>query len=192
MGRVSSGGLGARGRVACLRSAHLYCTIQAWGVTPERGGKPGSPPRGVLARGITDINATGFFKGRNRTGEKKGAWQLAKDVELLNYDHSPWKVLLRHYRCQEPQGLRQTPRPCVWRRPLTGAVADQIGHDARWDWRCCRLERKVRLAMQQRFLAPTTDRASAGDTDCVPPRRALAGDTDSVSPRDPTDLSQID
>ena len=152
-----------------MRSAHLYCTIQAWGVTPERGGKPGSPPRGVLARGITDINATGFFKGKNRAGVEKGIWHLVKDAELVNYDHSPWKVLLRHYRCQEPQGLRQTPRPCVWRRPLTGALADQIGHDARWDWRDCRMERKVRLASQHRALVPTTDRASAGDTESVPP-----------------------
>ena len=151
-----------------MRSAHLYPTIQAWGVTPERGGKPGSPPRGVLARGITDIDATGLYGGKNRPVEAKGAWRLCKEIELLNYDNSPWTVLLRSYNCQEPNGMKQAPRPCVWRRPITGARADLIGKDSRWDWRDCKTERKVRLASQHRALVPTTDRASAGATDCVP------------------------
>jgi hypothetical protein len=94
---------------------------------------------------------------------------LCNEIELLNYEASPWVVLLRAYNCQEPDGMKQTPRPCVWRRPITGPKADQIGKDARWDWRDCRMERKVRLASQHRALVPTTDRASAGDTESVPP-----------------------
>ena len=133
------------------------------GVTPERGGKPGSPPRGVLARGITDVDATGEYGGKNRPKEEKGAWRLCNDVELLNTEISPWKVLLRAYKCHEPGGIRRPPCPCVWRRPITGAVADLIGRDARWDWRDSKAERKVRLNSQHRVLAETTDRASAGE-----------------------------
>ena len=104
---------------------------------------------------------------------------MVKDAELVQYDRSPWTVLLRHYGVQEIAGLRQAPRPCCWRRPLTGALADDIARGARWDWRCCRLERKVRLAMQNRFLAPTIDRASAGDTNCVPARRDTPEDAEA-------------
>ena len=104
---------------------------------------------------------------------------MVKNAELVNDDRSPWVVLLRHYGVWEPAGMRQGPRPCCWRRPLTGACADDVARGARWDWRSCRLERKVRLAMQDRFLAPTTDRMARGDSHCAGRRRASAGDIES-------------
>ena len=104
---------------------------------------------------------------------------MAKDAELLNKETSPWMVLLTHYGVRRQPGLRQGLRPCCWRRPPTGACADDLLRGARWDWRSCRLERKVRLAMQDRYLAPTTDRMARGDTHCAGRRRASAGDPES-------------
>ena len=106
-------------------------------------------------------------------------WRMALDAELVNYKTSPWRVLLEHYGCVKVPGLRRGARPCCWRRPLTGPCADNVARGARWDWRSCRVERKVRLAMQGRYLAPTTDRLARGDTHCVPRRRASAGDLES-------------
>ena len=106
-------------------------------------------------------------------------WRLAKDAELVNYKNSPWRVLLTHYGVWQQPGLRQGLRPCCWRRPPTGACADDLLRGARWDWRSCRLERKVRLAMQNRYLAPTTDRLARGDSHCAGRRGASAGDIDS-------------
>ena len=124
----------------------------------NQGGNPGgyqASARGVLARGITDVDATGNYKPKNKPMEVKGLWRLAADAEKVNHADTPWSQLLMSYNCSTPGGIRRAPRPCVWRRPITGAVADAIGKDSRWDWRDCKTERRVRLALQHRDPAPT-------------------------------------
>ena len=101
---------------------------------------------------------------------------MAKDAQLVNVETSPWRVLLLFYGCVKEPGLRRGLRPCCWRRPLTGPCADSVARGARWDWRSCKVERKVRLALQGRHLAPTTDRLARGETQCVPRGRASADD----------------
>ena len=125
----------------------------------NQGANPGgyqASARGVLARGITDVTATGIYKPKGGSvTEVKGLWRLARDAEKVNNKKTAWYQLLVSYGTSEDcGGVQRNPPPCVWRRPPTGAVADAIGKDSRWDWRDCTTERRVRLAMQHRDTAP--------------------------------------
>ena len=117
-----------------------------------------------LTRGITDVKATGQFLAKGSQGPPvtKNVWDLAVSAELVGKKEKPWYALLTEAGVT-PTGAVSKFRPCVWRRLGTGPIADQIGKDSRWDWRSAPCERRVRLIMQSRDVAPTSEaRASAG------------------------------
>ena len=92
----------------------------------------------------------------------KNVWDLAVSAELVGKKEKPWYALLTEAGVT-PTGAVLKSRPCCWRRLGTGPIADQIGKDSRWDWRSAPCERRVRLMMQSRVVAPTSEaRASAG------------------------------
>ena len=153
------------GRRAGLRARGLpplnYPTIQARGFTPGRVGKTtGANPggyqaiaRGELARGIT----YGFVIGMYRHGSQgsqvrpKGIWQLAKAVQQAQFQQCPWSRLFMHYEYfpdeEGTSGPGHRP-PTTWRRPPCGIAC--ISQYNRWEGRNPKVEREVRLAMQQR------------------------------------------
>ena len=117
-----------------------------------------------VTRGITDVKATGQFLPRGSQGPPvtKNVWDLAVSAELVGKKEKPWYALLTEAGVT-PTGAVSRFRPCVWRRIGTGPIADRIGKDSRWDWRSAPCERRVRLMMQSRDVAPTSEaRASAG------------------------------
>ena len=90
-----------------MGSAPIYPTIQARGFTPVRVGKTtgANPwgyqaiPRGILARGITDVAATGSYSAK-QTGvpkREKGVWELADATCLVNRRGLPFYVLLKYH-----------------------------------------------------------------------------------------------
>ena len=110
-------------------------------------------PWGVLARGITD----GFVIGNYRHGSQnsqvrpKGIWDLAGAVQQAQDQQCPWSRLFMHYEYYpDPDrtfGPGRRP-PTTWRRPPCGIAC--ISRFNRWEGRNAKVEREVRLAMQQR------------------------------------------
>ena len=85
----------------------------------------------------------------------RGIWHFLDAIQQAKFPDSPWSVLLRQYGCERDALQRVAPCPCVWRRPVTGAVAKPgESSSSRWDWRNATSEREVRLALQHRVLAP--------------------------------------
>ena len=158
---VGSDGLGAKGGVACLGSAPIYPTIQASGFTPVRVGKTtGANPggyqaiaRGILARGITDVLATGTYvaKQQGSAPRVKGVWELADSICLLKVG-SPFFVLLKYFEaCPAEWVPGQIRLPNTWRRPPTGLASTPFQRGSR-PVRNTFAERAVRLAGQSRAL----------------------------------------
>ena len=68
------------------------------------------------------------------------------------YLDSPWTLLLNRYNCYRDGPPLHAPCPCTWRRPVGGAQSDTEVREYRWDWRDCKAERNIRLALQHREL----------------------------------------
>ena len=71
-------------------------------------------------------------------------------IKKAPYLDSPWTLLLNRFRCYRDAAPQQAPCPCTWRRPVGGAVSDGEAKGYRWDWRDCKAERAIRLALQSR------------------------------------------
>jgi len=80
----------------------------------------------------------------------KGIWELLDAIGKAPYDDSPWCLMLNRLGCFRDSPPALHPLPCVWRRPVSGAVSRREQREHRWDWRSCRAERAVRLALQHR------------------------------------------
>ena len=95
-------------------------------------------------------------KGDNGPYTQRGIWHFLDAITQGKFADGPWAVLLRQYGCDRGNALQmQAPCPCVWRRPVTGAVCKPgETSSSRWDWRSATSEREVRLALQHRALAP--------------------------------------
>ena len=122
--------------------------------------KPGGQPRGIpgepqggelLDRGITDFTVIANYTPKgSKKSEAKDVWRLLDDAGKANYPDKPWPVLLTYYGCTRTHPQRLCPCPCVWRRPPTGPMSHGEPDGLRWDWRSCKAERSVRLALQHR------------------------------------------
>ena len=77
---------------------------------------------------------------------------LLDNIHKAKYDDSPWVILLRQYRCYRDAARQPAPCPCTWRRGVGGPVSDGEAKEYRWDWRDCKAERNIRLALQHREL----------------------------------------
>ena len=75
---------------------------------------------------------------------------LLDNIQKANYPDSPWVILLKQYRCYRDCDRQEAPLPCTWRRGVGGAVSDGEAKGYRWDWRDCKAERAIRLALQSR------------------------------------------
>ena len=99
----------------------------------------------------------GFYKPKGSDGvaKEKSIWTFLDLITKASFPDAPWCRLLRRYGCERDVPQRIAPCPCVWRRPVTGAVA-KSGEDSssRWDWRSGTSERDVRHALQHRLLTP--------------------------------------
>ena len=80
----------------------------------------------------------------------KDHWLVLGQIGKAVYDDSPWGQLLAHYGSKRNAPQSVCPCPAVWRSPPTGAVSDGWAKESRWDWRDCKQERTIRLALQSR------------------------------------------
>ena len=80
----------------------------------------------------------------------KDVWRLLDNIHKATYPDGPWGLLLAHYGCVRNAPQHLAPCPCVWRRPKTGAQSKAELDEYRWDWRACKEERNIRLALQHR------------------------------------------
>ena len=81
---------------------------------------------------------------------EKSIWTFLDLISKASFPDAPWCVLLRRYGCERDVPQVVSPCPCVWRRPVTGAVSREEQREMRWDWRNSIGERAVRLALQHR------------------------------------------
>ena len=77
---------------------------------------------------------------------------LLDSIRKATYTDSPWSLLLARYGCIRNGPQLIAPCPCVWRRPAVGAQSHTEEREYRWDWRSCKKERNIRLALQHREL----------------------------------------
>ena len=89
---------------------------------------------------------------------EKGIWNFLDMIQKATFPDSPWALLLRRYGCERDVPQVIAPCPCVWRRPVTGAVSKAEQRESRWDWRSGTGERTVRLALQHRLDTPVVRR----------------------------------
>ena len=86
--------------------------------------------------------------------QPKDIWQLLDAISKATYTDGPWALLLEHHKCVRDNPQNIAPCPCVWRRPKTGAMSKTEEKEYRWDWRSCKAERNIRLALQHREPTP--------------------------------------
>ena len=86
--------------------------------------------------------------------QEKDIWTLLDNIHKATFPDSPWSLLLAHYGCSRDSPQQIAPCPCVWRRPKVGAQSHAEEREYRWDWRSCKKERSIRLALQHREQTP--------------------------------------
>ena len=86
--------------------------------------------------------------------KEKSIWTFLDLISKASFADSPWSKLLKRYGCDRDAPQLVSPCPCVWRRPVTGAVSREEQRENRWGWRDSLKERAVRLALQHREDAP--------------------------------------
>ena len=97
----------------------------------------------------------GWYKPKGDGPPKeKSIWTFLDLISKATYADSPWVKLLNRYGCVRDAPQLISPCPCVWRRPVTGAVSREEAREYRWGWRSARKERGVRLALQHRQITP--------------------------------------
>ena len=109
----------------------------------------------LLDRGITDHTVRGRYKAKGSERiQEKDVWALLDSICKATFDDSPWTLLLAHYGCYRNAPQQIAPCPCVWRRPAVGAQSHAELKEYRWDWRSCKKERGIRLALSHREPEP--------------------------------------
>ena len=95
----------------------------------------------------------GFYKTKGSSViQEKDIWTLLDSIKKGTFPDSPWTLLLARYDCHRNGPPLETPCPCVWRRPVGGAQSHTEVREYHWDWRDCKAERNIRLALQHREL----------------------------------------
>ena len=80
----------------------------------------------------------------------KDCWAVLDQNTKTKFPDSPWGKLLAAYGCHRNAPQEVCPCPAVWRKPPTGAISKGWGTETSWDWRDCKQERSIRLALMCR------------------------------------------